>query len=255
MLLDNSHCCPHRNNIAPVTLSPLASSLRTMPALNHRTTAFTQQPHNSWTWRAPWRAPWQALVARSTTSTSTPHTTTASPHHLIVLVNGLFGNPGNWEVVQAKLRTHLDPNNTLLHVSTVNSYTKTFQGIDACAQRLVDEIAHIVVQNPSLRCISFIGHSMGGLLARCAIGRAYNQSTGCVAGLQPRHYVSMATPHLGCDVEGPAQVPLIGWMAAALPGGLASPMQSLVGSVAAPVTSLLLSRYVGSGFVCLCLCI
>lgn len=218
---------------------------RAMPALQQRPvpTQQQQQPqHTSWTWRAPWQALYRSTTATRATTIATLSTPPASPHHLIVLVNGLFGNPGNWDVVQAKLRSHLDPTTTLLHVSTVNTYTKTFQGIDACGRRLVEEIDAIVAANPSLRCISFIGHSMGGLLARCAMGMSYNPTTGRVSGLMPRHFVSMATPHLGCDVDGPAQVPLIGWMAAALPEGLAHPMQSLVGTVAAPVTSLFLSR-------------
>lgn len=47
---------------------------------------------------------------------------------------------------------------------------QTFQGIDTCGQRLADEIARIASQHASLQYFSCIGHSMGGLLARYAIG-------------------------------------------------------------------------------------
>lgn len=43
-------------------------------------------------------------------------------------------------------------------------------GIDVCGQRLVSEIQTIVARNPSLERLTIIGHSMGGLLARYAVG-------------------------------------------------------------------------------------
>jgi triacylglycerol esterase/lipase EstA (alpha/beta hydrolase family) len=74
----------------------------------------------------------------------------------------------------------------------------------ASAPRL--QVRTLVSQNPSLQRISFIGHSMGGLLCRYAIGVLYCPQSGAVAGLQPHHFVSMATPHCGCDAVGMAQV-------------------------------------------------
>lgn len=47
---------------------------------------------------------------------------------------------------------------------------------------------------------------MGGLIARYAVGALYNPVSGTVAGLTPCHFVSMATPHVGCEGEGLAQV-------------------------------------------------
>ena len=41
----------------------------------------------------------------------------------------------------------------------------------------------------------------GGLIARYAAGRLYDPATGLVAGLRPRHYISIASPHLGCTAE------------------------------------------------------
>ena len=49
-------------------------------------------------------------------------------------------------------------------------------------QRLADEIQLIISQNASLQYISCIGHSMGGLLARYAIGEA-----ACVLGRKITH--------------------------------------------------------------------
>jgi hypothetical protein len=55
---------------------------------------------------------------------------------------------------------------------------------------------------------------MGGLVARHALGLLYDKTTKKIAGVAPAHYVSLATPHLGCSHEpaSPAQVPLISWI-------------------------------------------
>jgi hypothetical protein len=50
------------------------------------------------------------------------------------------------------------------------------------------------------------GHSMGGLLLRYAIGISFDPASRKVLGLEPSHFVTLATPHLGCDAEGVSQV-------------------------------------------------
>jgi triacylglycerol esterase/lipase EstA (alpha/beta hydrolase family) len=79
-------------------------------------------------------------------------------------------------------------------------------GIDVCGQRLAQEVQQLVSSTPSLTTISFIGHSMGGLIARYAIGLLADPATGTVAGLQPQSYISIATPHLGCSSNHPDEV-------------------------------------------------
>lgn len=103
-------------------------------------------------------------------------------------------------------RTHLQPSQVLLHPSEVNRLTETYDGIDVCGMRLAQEIRSVVAAHPKLERISVVGHSMGGLLLRYAIGVLYDPEDSSIAGLQPCHFVSMATPHMGCDAEGLAQV-------------------------------------------------
>jgi triacylglycerol esterase/lipase EstA (alpha/beta hydrolase family) len=56
---------------------------------------------------------------------------------------------------------------------------------------------------PSMRKISFIAYSVGGLVARYAIGRLYNapeneaDSVGTICGLLAMNFITLATPHLG----------------------------------------------------------
>jgi alpha/beta superfamily hydrolase len=80
-------------------------------------------------------------------------------------------------------------------------------------------------RHPSVQKISFVGHSLGGLIARYAIARLYERditkeishetgncksgesedkdncvqekSRGTIAGLEPMNFITSATPHLG----------------------------------------------------------
>ena len=80
---------------------------------------------------------------------------------------------------------------------------QTFEGIDKCGVRLADEIREVVGKQPQLRYISIMGHSLGGVIARYAAGVLYDSATARIGGLRPRHYISLASPHLGCNYEGP----------------------------------------------------
>ncbi|GAU14487.1 hypothetical protein TSUD_250280 [Trifolium subterraneum] len=70
-----------------------------------------------------------------------------------------------------------------------------------------------------MRKISFIAYSVGGLVARYAIGRLYKthlqnssesntDSVGTICGLQPMNIITLATPHLG--LTGHNQLPILG---------------------------------------------
>ncbi|KAF8063649.1 IPK2 [Scenedesmus sp. PABB004] len=158
------------------------------------------------------------------------------PSHLIVLVNGLFGGPANWDVTCDALRREL-PAAVLLHPSAVNTRFATYDGIDVCGARLADEVRGVVAAHPSLTRLSIVAHSMGGLIARHALGALYNPGLGTVCGLAPAHFVSIASPHLGCDADGVAQVPFVGWT-----GGLpllGGPLYRLLADIAGPTASLI----------------
>ncbi len=59
-----------------------------------------------------------------------------------------------------------------LHVARVSAlgFLQTYQGIDRCGERLAEEVTAYVQQHPALQRISVMGHSMGGLIARYALG-------------------------------------------------------------------------------------
>ncbi|GFZ06140.1 hydrolase-like protein family [Actinidia rufa] len=115
--------------------------------------------------------------------------------------------------------------------SSCNTYTKTFAGIDGAGKRLADEVMQVVKRTKSLKRISFLAHSLGGLFTRYAVSVLYspayfssdesknlssstnaNSRTPCssrqgmIAGLEPVNFITLATPHLG--VRGKKQARL-----------------------------------------------
>lgn len=142
------------------------------------------------------------------------HDKNQQPQHLIVLVNGLFGQAAHWDYMTRKIKSKFD-DHVHIHASQVNQMFTTYDGIDTCGERLAEEIIDLVSQpehQQQLKRISFVGHSMGGLIARYAIACLYDDQAQTVAGLQPCHFITMATPHVGFDaMHDAAEVPFCIW--------------------------------------------
>lgn len=153
------------------------------------------------------------------------------PDHLLVLVHGIVASPSDWTYIEAQLKRQLG-RNFQIYVSSCNSYTKTFAGIDTAGKNLAAEVMQVVKKTESLKKISFLSHSLGGLFARYAIAILYSQSLsstvncddlascastsfdtappsrqGTVAGLEPINFITLASPHLG--VRGRKQLPFL----------------------------------------------
>ncbi|PIN21088.1 putative alpha/beta hydrolase [Handroanthus impetiginosus] len=154
-----------------------------------------------------------------------------SPNHLVVTVNGIIGSAQNWRFA-AKQFVKAYPNDVIVHCSESNSSMLTFDGVDVMGKRLADEVISVVDRHPNLQKISFVGHSLGGLVARYAIAVLYRQDLkrksgeengecvedesqkssleekpgGRIAGLEPVNFITSATPHLGS--RGHKQVPV-----------------------------------------------
>lgn len=101
------------------------------------------------------------------------------------------GSPWNWDFVQSVLTQHLDhthPSQFAILNSETNSGVglqeaprwswsmlfgtpvvptfKTHQGVDVGALRLVEEVEAELRRRPTLRRLTLIGHSLGGIYAR-----------------------------------------------------------------------------------------
>ncbi|CAN7057747.1 unnamed protein product [Brassica oleracea var. botrytis] len=160
----------------------------------------------------------------------------AEPTHLVVMVNGLIGrffvvvcliifdfklflimfcvcSAQNWRFA-AKQMLKKYPQDLIVHCDRRNHSTQTFDGVDVMGQRLAEEVRTVIKRHPSLQKISFVGHSLGGLIARYAVACLYEQESPQnseepkerIAGLEPVCFITSATPHLGS--RGHKQVPL-----------------------------------------------
>jgi triacylglycerol esterase/lipase EstA (alpha/beta hydrolase family) len=58
----------------------------------------------------------------------------------------------------------------MLGTLEIHPVLQTYQGIDRCGERLAEEVSTYVEQHLALQRISVVGHSMGGLIARYALG-------------------------------------------------------------------------------------
>ncbi|KAK8655121.1 hypothetical protein V6N13_107712 [Hibiscus sabdariffa] len=196
-----------------------------------------------------------------------------SPEHLVIMVNGLIGRLGwlhllfvaqslhqmgvcgvapledldfgffivgliiaaDWRFAAEKFVAKL-PDKVIVHRSECNYLKLTFDGVDMMGERLAQEVLDVVKRWPEVRKISFVAHSLGGLVARYAIGRLYGNSSKLgqagppvnsltgehtnssmsyleqpsedrIAGLEPMNFITFATPHLGS--RGHKQLPLL----------------------------------------------
>ncbi|KAJ3704833.1 hypothetical protein LUZ61_008538 [Rhynchospora tenuis] len=141
------------------------------------------------------------------------------PEHLIIMVNGLVGSAEDWRFAAEQFVRRI-PDKVIVHRSECNSAMLTFDGVDLMGERLADEVRSVVVQRRGVQKISFVAHSLGGLVARYAIGRLYeapsqiesstNESggmNGLIAGLAPMNFITFASPHLGS--RGNKQLPFL----------------------------------------------
>ena len=153
-----------------------------------------------------------AAAAVAVAAASTPAGEGDPPRHLVVMVNGLFGSSSNWRAVSKAIERRVAGNRAvMLHPSKANSRFVTFEGVDSCGDRLAEEIREVVSAHPSLRAISVIGHSLGGVLARRALATLWHAHDRTIAGLEPRDFVTLATPHVGVAPDTLSALPLLSW--------------------------------------------
>ncbi|KAG7014847.1 hypothetical protein SDJN02_22476, partial [Cucurbita argyrosperma subsp. argyrosperma] len=151
-----------------------------------------------------------------------------SADHLVVMVNGIMGSSTDWRYAAEQFVKRL-PDKIFVHCSERNVSKLTLDGVDVMGDRLAEEVLEVIQRKPNLQKISFVAHSVGGLVARYAIGKLYRpaetkkleasstngqpqESSGTIGGLEPVNFVTVATPHLGS--RGNKQVPFLFGLAA-----------------------------------------
>ncbi|XP_074368656.1 putative lipase YDR444W [Apium graveolens] len=129
------------------------------------------------------------------------------PDHLVIMVNGIIGSSEDWRYAAEQFVKKLY-GKVVVHRSECNSLRLTFDGVDRMGERLSEEVLDVVTQWPEVNKISFVAHSLGGLVARYAVGRLYQHHGAKIAGLEPINFITVATPHLGSG--GNKQLPFLG---------------------------------------------
>jgi hypothetical protein len=118
------------------------------------------------------------------------------PTHLVILQHGLHGRPTDFQHICSKINEQYR-DKYLIHPATSNaSILKTQDGIANAGNRLFSEILQVISNYENeLERISIIGHSLGGLIARFAIGKLF--ACGVFEKLIPTYFVSITVPNVG----------------------------------------------------------
>ncbi|KAF2424224.1 lipid particle protein [Tothia fuscella] len=134
-------------------------------------------------------------------------TASSSANHLAVLIHGLWGNPKHLQYLNSALREKHAEDKLHILVAARNSGSFTYDGIELGGERVTQEIEQtledLARKGQIITKISITGYSLGGLVARYAIGLLYHK--GWFHKLEPVNFTTFATPHLG------VRTPLLGF--------------------------------------------
>jgi len=133
--------------------------------------------------------------------------------HLVILVHGLHGSASNLENIKKLLS---EKHNSIYCFCCISNdgFLKTHDGIDVAGKRIANEVIQLISdmekENLRVNMVSFIGHSLGGLICRYAIGILFEREIfkNCI----PMNFITLATPHVGSR-RTPRGIlnPLISW--------------------------------------------
>ena len=105
------------------------------------------------------------------------------------------------------LREQYSEDSLHILVAKNNSGSFTYDGIEVGGERVTKEIEDtletLAGQGQVIKRLSVVGYSLGGLIARYAIGLLY--SSGLFERIQPVNFTTFASPHLG------VRTPLVGY--------------------------------------------
>ncbi|KAI0134720.1 putative serine esterase-domain-containing protein [Xylariales sp. AK1849] len=127
--------------------------------------------------------------------------------HLCVLVHGLWGNPNHMQSIAKALRAQYTEDQLYLLLARRNTGSFTYDGIERGGERVCleieEELAAVKSQGGNITKLSVVGYSLGGLVARYAVGLL--GARGVFDQVEPINFTTFASPHLG------VRTPLRGW--------------------------------------------
>ncbi|KAG7888967.1 hypothetical protein KL936_003354 [Ogataea polymorpha] len=134
---------------------------------------------------------------------------TSEPNvHLVVLTHGLHSNVSA-DMFYLKEQIEQEAEKTGEKV-IIRGYTrnvcKTERGVKYLGRRLAEYLVHEVAPSADIARISFIGHSLGGLVQTFAIAYIDHNYPAFFQKIQPENFIALASPFLGISNENPAYV-------------------------------------------------
>ncbi|EPX73013.1 lipase [Schizosaccharomyces octosporus yFS286] len=137
----------------------------------------------------------------------------AEKSHLVVLTHGMHSNIGaDMEYLKEQIIKAAEEKGELVVVRGYRgNYCQTEKGIRWLGKRLAEWLLEILGWGtnsfPRYSHISFIGHSLGGLVQTYAAGYVHAKTKGrFFQAVHPVHFVTLATPWLGVAAEHPFYV-------------------------------------------------
>ncbi|KAJ8772460.1 hypothetical protein K2173_027637 [Erythroxylum novogranatense] len=137
----------------------------------------------------------------------------SSADHLVIMVHGILGSAKDWKFAAEQFARSFP-----IKCSERNMSKLTLDGVDVMGDRLAKEVLEVIQRKPNLQKISFVAHSVGGLVARYVIGKLYRPPKtenledsmaagedlrGTIGGLEAMNFITVATPHLNNDEGKP----------------------------------------------------
>ncbi|AMD20057.1 HCL094Wp [Eremothecium sinecaudum] len=132
----------------------------------------------------------------------------SKPIHLVVLTHGLHSNVGadlHYLKEQVEKCQKYYPNEILVVKGYTENVCKTEKGIKYLGMRLGDYVTN-TIYNPRTRKISFIGHSLGGLVQTFAIAHIAVKYPWFFENVEPVNFITLASPLLGIVTNNPVYV-------------------------------------------------
>ncbi|SCV02056.1 LANO_0F14884g1_1 [Lachancea nothofagi CBS 11611] len=132
-------------------------------------------------------------------------------YHLVVLVHGLWGNRTHFDYIRNALelgfQTHkeaqgLDNEELVVYTTHLNEGYKTYDGIDVCGVRVAGEVEGQIAELGSVTKFSICGYSLGGLIARYALGVLYKKQVFKKQDIELVNFTTFCTPHVGVHAPG-----------------------------------------------------
>ena len=112
--------------------------------------------------------------------------------HLVFLVHGINGHSTDLEYFEKEFKSRLSDSSHI--VKSTDSHTlKTNHGIDVCGALIAKEMKQIIREH-NVTKLSCVGHSMGGLTLRYALGILNTDRV--LENVELVSFITLATPHL-----------------------------------------------------------